>query len=56
MTALSQTEPCTHPQKSVLPEQFERPIPSSAGRYISRSIPALRVNARKKLRNSRHFA
>jgi hypothetical protein len=55
MTAISQTGPCTHPQKSVLPEEFERPIPSSAGRYTSRSIPALRVNARKKPRNPRRF-
>ena len=54
-TAISQTGPCTHPQKSVLPEEFKRPIPSSAGRYTSRSIPALRVNARKKPRNPRRF-
>jgi len=49
MTAISQTGPCSHPQKSVLPEEFERPIPSSAGRYTLLIIPALRVNARKNL-------
>lgn len=53
MTAISQTGPCTHPQKSVLPEEFEQRIPSSAGRYMLLSIPALRVNARKKSRNPR---
>ena len=31
-TATSQTRPCTHPPRQVLPDQFERPIPSSAGR------------------------
>jgi hypothetical protein len=30
-------------------EQFGRPIPSSAGRYMSRNKPELRVNARKNL-------
>lgn len=46
-TAISQTGPCAHPQKSVLSEEFERPILSSAGRYMLSSIPELRVNARK---------
>ena len=55
MTAISQTGPCSHPQKSVLPEEFERPIPSSAGRHMLLSITALRVNARKKPRNLRRF-
>lgn len=53
MTAISQTGPCSHPQKSALPEESERPIPSSAGRYTLLSIPALRVNARKKPQNPR---
>src|SRR5262249_41860071 len=55
MTTISPTGPCTHPQKSMLPEEFERPIPSSVGGYTSLSIPALRVNARKKPRNPRRF-
>jgi hypothetical protein len=49
LTAISLTGPCTHPQKSVLPEKLERTILSSAGRYMSLSIPALRVNARNNL-------
>lgn len=36
------------PAEAVLPGQFERPSPSSAGRYTSRSILGLRARRKKK--------